>query len=235
MAKIDFDKFVCKVMDILYHESYYQAESSFYNLFNKSLKDQGLQYNPETKEIESIEQPSEHKLVEAVANEPVEQKPKFKVGDRVMLKPELRKPDDDTPLQNTINVIIGIDGMWYKCDHGCSFAIEDQDNFELVEPKRCPCDECSLYCNGAEPTCPDYQEYLKDTEPEHELTHSEVTKGSSQEMTEFEEEFLAIVDSWCHGDGRVYKDCNKQALKDAKLLISIARKQLQPEFDAEIE
>ena len=63
------------------------------------------------------------------------QYPKFKVGDRVMYKPQFRMPDDDTPLQNTVREIIGIENGWYKCDKGCSFNIEDQDRFELVKQK----------------------------------------------------------------------------------------------------
>ena len=51
----------------------------------------------------------------------------------------------------------------------------------------------------------------------------------NDKLSDFEEEFMAIVDSWCHGDGRVYNEC-KQGIKDAQTLLSIARKQFLSEY-----
>jgi hypothetical protein len=58
--------------------------------------------------------------------------PKFKIGDKIYLKPEYRMPDDDTPIANTVKEIIGIDDKHYKFD-GSYIFIEDQDKYELVE------------------------------------------------------------------------------------------------------
>ena len=60
--------------------------------------------------------------------------PKFKVGDKIYLKPEYRIPDDDTPIANTVFEIRAIDGKHYKFD-GSYIFIEDQDKYELVEQK----------------------------------------------------------------------------------------------------
>ena len=60
--------------------------------------------------------------------------PKFKVGDKIYLKPEHRMPDDDTPIADTIHEIIAIDDKHYRFE-GSFIFIEDQDKFELVEKK----------------------------------------------------------------------------------------------------
>ena len=60
--------------------------------------------------------------------------PKFKVGDKIYLKPEYRMPDDDTPIANTVKEIRRIDDKHYRFD-GSYIFIEDQDKYELVEPK----------------------------------------------------------------------------------------------------
>ena len=60
--------------------------------------------------------------------------PKFKVGDKIYLKPEHRMPDDDTPIADTIHEIIAIDDKHYRFK-GSFIFIEDQDKFELVEQK----------------------------------------------------------------------------------------------------
>lgn len=60
--------------------------------------------------------------------------PKFKVGDKIYLKPEYRMPDDDTPIANTVKEIRGIDDKHYRFD-GSYIFIEDQDKYALVEQK----------------------------------------------------------------------------------------------------
>jgi len=60
--------------------------------------------------------------------------PKFKVGDKIYLKPEYRMPDDDTPIANTVFEIRVIDDKHYRFD-GSYIFIEDQDKYELVEQK----------------------------------------------------------------------------------------------------
>ena len=52
--------------------------------------------------------------------------------------------------------------------------------------------------------------------------YCEGCEGMPQELTEFEENFLAILYSWCKGDDRVYNECKDGALKDAKKLLEIA-------------
>jgi len=69
---------------------------------------------------------------------PSDKKPKFKIGDKIYLKPEYRMPDDDTPIANTVKEIIGIDDKHYRF-YGSYIFIEDQDKYELVEQK--PTDE----------------------------------------------------------------------------------------------
>ena len=63
-----------------------------------------------------------------------EVEPKFKVGDKIYLKPEYRMPDDDTPIANTVKEIRRIDDKHYRFD-GSYIFIEDQDKYELVEQK----------------------------------------------------------------------------------------------------
>ena len=58
--------------------------------------------------------------------------PKFKVGDKIYLKPEYRMPNDDTPIANTVKEIRRIDDKHYRFD-GAYIFIEDQDKYELVE------------------------------------------------------------------------------------------------------
>ena len=60
--------------------------------------------------------------------------PKFKVGDKIYLKPEYRMPLDDTPIVNTIQEIKEIDEEHYHFN-GAFVFIEDQDKFELVGQK----------------------------------------------------------------------------------------------------
>lgn len=48
------------------------------------------------------------------------------------------------------------------------------------------------------------------------------------ELTEFEESFAAMVDSWCEGSGKVYDHINGMK-DDAARLLSIARKQIEAE------
>ena len=60
--------------------------------------------------------------------------PKFKVGDKIYLKPEYRMPNDDTPIANTVKEIRRIDDKHYRFD-GSYIFIEDQDKYELVEQK----------------------------------------------------------------------------------------------------
>ena len=81
-------------------------------LFQK-MKENGYEWDAEKKELKKIE-------------------PKFKVGDRIYLKPEYRMPDDDTPIANTVFEIRAIDDKHYKFD-GSYIFIEDQDKYELVE------------------------------------------------------------------------------------------------------
>ena len=63
-----------------------------------------------------------------------EVKPKFKVGDKIYLKPEYRMQNDDTPIANTVKEIRRIDDKYYRFD-GSYIFIEDQDKYELVEQK----------------------------------------------------------------------------------------------------
>ena len=63
-----------------------------------------------------------------------EVKPKFKVGDKIYLKPEYRMPNDDTLIANTVKEIRRIDDKHYRFD-GSYIFIEDQDKYELVEQK----------------------------------------------------------------------------------------------------
>lgn len=72
---------------------------------------------------------------EAMYDKPADTvEPKFKVGDKIYLKPEYRMPDDDTPIANTIKEIRRIDDKHYRFD-GSYIFIEDQDKYELVEQK----------------------------------------------------------------------------------------------------
>lgn len=48
------------------------------------------------------------------------------------------------------------------------------------------------------------------------------TEKEENEYSDFVDEFLSIVDSWCYGDGRVYNTYNEQALKDAEKLFRMA-------------
>jgi hypothetical protein len=75
----------------------------------------------------------EFELVEQKPADKVE--PRFKVGDKIYLKPEHRMPDDDTPIANTVFEIRAIDDKHYKFD-GSYIFIEDQDKYELVEQKQ---------------------------------------------------------------------------------------------------
>lgn len=61
-------------------------------------------------------------------------KPKFKVGDKIYLKPEYRMPNDDTPIANTVKEIKEIDNELYRFE-GAYIFIEDQDKYELVKQK----------------------------------------------------------------------------------------------------
>lgn len=72
-----------------------------------------------------LEKQGEKKLTDKV-------KPKFKIGDRICLKPEYRMPNDDTPIADTIHEIIAISDKHYRFEDSFIF-IEDQDKFELVE------------------------------------------------------------------------------------------------------
>jgi len=63
-----------------------------------------------------------------------EVEPKFKVGDKIYLKPEYRMPNDDTPIANTVFEIRAIDDKHYRFDRSYIF-IEEQDKYELVEQK----------------------------------------------------------------------------------------------------
>ena len=91
MEKVNNDKMWASLIDYLHklRKTAFGRDTLVYNLMlnvsDLTLREQGLRYNPETKEIERIEQPSEHKLVEAVANEPVEQKARFKKGDWIVI------------------------------------------------------------------------------------------------------------------------------------------------------
>lgn len=60
--------------------------------------------------------------------------PRFKVGDKIYLKPEYRMPNDDTPIANTVKEIKEIDNGLYKFE-GAYIFIEDQDKYELVRQK----------------------------------------------------------------------------------------------------
>lgn len=194
--------------------------TDLYVQLKKSFKEQGLQYNQETKKIESI-------------NDDVF----LKKGNWYLKKGNWYICIKDVYMNGKKDLRAYTKGSLYKCladdtlpdDFGNDghYWGEDSQQEKYFRP-------------ATEEEMPPSKHKLVEAvanEPleRSEFSHSGVTKESDKELTEFEEEFLAIVDSWCHGDGRVYKECNKQALKDARLLISIARKQLQPEFDAEIE
>lgn len=74
-------------------------------------------------------------MKETLAQKPADKiEPKFKVGDKIYLKPEYRMPDDDTPIVNTVKEIRRIDDKHYRFD-GSYIFIEDQDKYELVEQK----------------------------------------------------------------------------------------------------
>ena len=60
--------------------------------------------------------------------------PRFKVGDKIYLKPEYRMPNDDTPIANTVKEIKEIDNGLYRFE-GAYIFIEDQDKYELVRQK----------------------------------------------------------------------------------------------------
>ena len=60
--------------------------------------------------------------------------PRFKVGDKIYLKPEYRMPNDDTPIANTIKEVKEIDNGLYRFE-GAYIFIEDQDKYELVRQK----------------------------------------------------------------------------------------------------
>lgn len=71
--------------------------------------------------------------------------PKFKVGDKIYLKPEYRMPDDDTPIANTVKEIRRIDDKHYRFD-GSYIFIEDQDKYELVVQRPAWSDEDERLC-----------------------------------------------------------------------------------------
>ena len=60
--------------------------------------------------------------------------PRFRVGDKIYLKPEYRMPNDDTPIANTVKEIKEIDNGLYRFE-GAYIFIEDQDKYELVRQK----------------------------------------------------------------------------------------------------
>lgn len=72
--------------------------------------------------------------------------PKFKVGDKIYLKPEYRMPDDDTPIANTVFEIRAIDDKHYRFD-GSYIFIEDQDEYELVEQNHAWSEEDATHYN----------------------------------------------------------------------------------------
>jgi len=96
--------------------------------------------------------------------------PKFKIGDKIYLKPEYRMPDDDTPIANTVKEIIGIDDEHYRF-YGSYIFIEDQDKYELVEQK--PTDE-----------------EMK------ELLQTEYEKGRADAIAEEKERILEKLEEW---------------------------------------
>lgn len=86
--------------------------------------------------------------------------------------------------------------------------------------------------NSPAPQRDNYDE-MKQAEPNQENipTFKELERSGKDELTEFEETFIALVDSWCGGDNRAYNNCNEQALRDAQRLITIARKQITREIN----
>jgi hypothetical protein len=112
-----------------YNEGYVKwTANALLNFAKHELEKQGEQKPAEVRttgywNVQDIEQKPTDKV-----------EPKFKVGDKIYLKPEYRMPDDDTPIANTIFEIRAIDDRHYKFDKSYIF-IEDQDKYELVEQK----------------------------------------------------------------------------------------------------
>ena len=99
------------------------ATKEQHDLLFQKIKEAGYVWDAEKLELKKIEKKPTDKV-----------EPKFKVGDKIYLKPEYRMPDDDTPIANTVKEIIRIDDKHYKFD-GSYIFIEDQDKYELVKQK----------------------------------------------------------------------------------------------------
>ena len=178
----------------------------------RALRDQGLTWDG--KEIVSIE--PEHEF------HPVKKRciPEDSTLGKLIDETKGKKPDICDGCNNVKGCI--------ACVDGCNWAhIEEAEK----NPKQCPCDECNLYCNGAEPTCPDYQEYLKDTEPE--ISHKDVSKESDQELTEFEKlvrKYISAFNSVCdYNDGDEHVDFDFDAF--CHMMSVELRKQIASEID----
>lgn len=119
------------------------ANEQRFNDYNTTLKDcldwlkkQGEQKFEMKTAAESLGVDSEtyNKIIDECIYGDDKIEPKFKVGDKIYLKPEYRMPDDDTPIANTVFEIRAIDDKHYRFD-GSYIFIEDQDKYELVEQK----------------------------------------------------------------------------------------------------
>lgn len=110
-------------------------------------------------------------------------------------------------------------------------ALKDQgltvnDNGEIVETGNCPCDSCDSQNGGCALTCSKYKEYArkKTVEPQHELT-------------EFEQAISQTIESYSFLPHDIDHCVNKEDAiefyhKAADCLLSIARKQIASEIDA---
>ena len=111
------------------HPEPYNGISFEYNghIWGMCARDNGVDISCDKHLIKHLEKQGEQKPAGKVEL-------KFKVGDKIYLKPEYRMPDDDTPIANTVKEIRRVDDKHYRFD-GSYIFIEDQDKYELVEQK----------------------------------------------------------------------------------------------------